>query len=299
MVTTEIFEKLKALQVILARQFELQKKIKSLPDELIQQQATLDTFKAEYIEKNKKYEEVKSQVLATKLSLEETVKIREQGEVAMDNVTSHRDYELLYKQIEDARLKETDLRKTYEIQGRELAKFDEEVRSVKDLIDPQEKDLSDAKADIEKQITEATAEVAQLEKQKAAITPGLDEDILFKFERIIQRNDEGIVAVKNGVCMGCHMMLPAQFANEVHEGDKIIFCPYCSRILYYEQSDEEGQETYFSDTGSLVDIDDDEDLDEDIDDEDAIDEELPNDDSYSEDDIDDAQEQSAEDADID
>ena len=32
------------------------------------------------------------------------------------------------------------------------------------------------------------------------------------------------------------MILPAQFANEVHHGEKILFCPYCSRILFYEEA---------------------------------------------------------------
>ena len=83
---------------------------------------------------------------------------------------------------------------------------------------------------------------------------------------------EGIVAVKGNVCEGCHMILPAQFANEVHTGDKIVFCPYCSRILYYEEM-ADGEEHYFplDDTGSLADLDDEEvDEDEGYDDSDSI-----------------------------
>ena len=92
------------------------------------------------------------------------------------------------------------------------------------------------------------------------------------------------------------MILPAQFANEVHEGDKTLFCPYCSRILFYQESDG-SEEDYYSmaEAGSLSDdlgdefadekLDDDEeysdnenytdkssDYDEDIDDEDDSDE---------------------------
>ena len=64
------------------------------------------------------------------------------------------------------------------------------------------------------------------------------------------------------------MILPAQFANDVRTGDKIVFCPYCSRILYYQEI-EDGEEEYFQmdDTGSLADLSD-EDLDDDYDEED-------------------------------
>ena len=52
------------------------------------------------------------------------------------------------------------------------------------------------------------------------------------------------------------MILPAQFANEVHEGDKILFCPYCSRILFHQNVEAGEEETYFTDedTGSLSDF---------------------------------------------
>ena len=90
------------------------------------------------------------------------------------------------------------------------------------------------------------------------------QEILFKFQRIIQRNSEGIVSVRNGVCSGCHMILPANFANEVREGEDINFCPYCSRILYYEEVSEDQQEDYFDmgAAGSLAGLDEDFDEDE-------------------------------------
>jgi hypothetical protein len=53
------------------------------------------------------------------------------------------------------------------------------------------------------------------------------------------------------------MILPVQFANLVRLGEEIVFCPYCSRILFYEESEGE-EEEFFSneDAGSLSDLDD-------------------------------------------
>ena len=88
------------------------------------------------------------------------------------------------------------------------------------------------------------------------------------------------------------MILPGQFANEVREGENILFCPYCSRILYYEAASEGEQITYYNDTGSLADSDDeledefedeeDSDSSEFIDDENIVDEDDDLDDSDSE-----------------
>ena len=53
------------------------------------------------------------------------------------------------------------------------------------------------------------------------------------------------------------MILPAQFVNEVRDGDEILFCPYCSRILFYQESDE-NEENYYAmaEAGSLSDFED-------------------------------------------
>ena len=79
----------------------------------------------------------------------------------------------------------------------------------------------------------------ELVAEEANITPGLDEEMLFKFERII-RNKEGlgIVALRAGVCTGCQMILPPFFANRVRIGEEIMFCPNCSRIVFYGGDDE-------------------------------------------------------------
>ena len=52
------------------------------------------------------------------------------------------------------------------------------------------------------------------------------------------------------------MILPAQFANEVREGESIKFCPYCSRILFYEEAEESEMEDFstLDETGSLADF---------------------------------------------
>jgi len=61
------------------------------------------------------------------------------------------------------------------------------------------------------------------------------------------------------------MILPAQFVNEVRQSDKIVFCPYCSRVLFYQEGDESQADMIVDiESGSLADLDD---FEEDSDDE--------------------------------
>lgn len=257
METIEIFDRLKSLQVILGRKYELESKIEEAPKQLSSQDELLSRMKKEFIEKNKAYEEVKEKVAHIKTELDATIKVREDGEKAMDNISTNREFEVLSKQISEASTKEADLRKDLQKAETSLAELNDSMKSMESMITAQETDLNASKATLNSELDAYKSELEGLKTQEEQITPGMDQEILFKFQRIIQRNAEGIVAVKNGVCSGCHMILPAQFANEVREGTDILFCPYCSRILYYEEAKEGEEETFFTSSGSLSDFEDD------------------------------------------
>ena len=271
MATQDIFEKLKKLQTILVKKYDLEQKKEEAPKQLGSQEELLARMKKEYIEKNNEYEEVKTKVGQLKLDLDEAVKSREKGEKGMDDIQTHREYEALEKQISEATEKENEVRKELQKEEKLLEEIKETLKINEDMIASQEKDLNSSKDSLNKELASYDSELTKLKKDEDKITPDLDQEILFKFQRIIQRNSEGIVAVRNGVCTGCHMILPAQFANLVREGDSINFCPYCSRILFYEESgDEDAYNSYFSleEAGSLADLDD-----EDFGDEEGFDEE--------------------------
>ncbi|OQX29435.1 MAG: hypothetical protein B0D92_03875 [Spirochaeta sp. LUC14_002_19_P3] len=103
----------------------------------------------------------------------------------------------------------------------------------------QEEELNAEKKKVADETSKKNAQLHELSKQESKMVPNMNEDILFKFKRIIKnKSGIGIVPVKSNVCSGCHMVLPAQFVNDVRSGEKIQFCPYCSRILYWEEGGE-------------------------------------------------------------
>lgn len=269
----EVFDKLKNLQNVLVEKYDLEQQIEKSPKMLDSQDELLARLKKEYIEKNKSYEEVKAEVERLKAELSEVEASREAGEKAMDTITTHREYEALGKQIEEAVEKEGKIRKDLSREEKKLSELDEILRADESMINLQETDLNKSKESLSKEIEGYKEQLENLKKQESEIVPGLKEEIVYKFQRIIQRNSEGIVAVRNGVCTGCQMILPAQFANEVRESEEVLFCPYCSRILFYQEVADSEVEDYstLAETGSLADDDDDyadetEDLDEDVED---------------------------------
>ena len=255
----EIFSKLKDLQDVLVKKYEIEAKKAEAPKDLTAQEELLAVSQKEFIAKNAEYDAIKEKVLQLKFELEQAVKSRESGEQGMDNITTHREYEALEKQVNEAKALESDLRKELQKEEKILTELKENLKISEDMISGQENELAEGKASLDKQINEYEEKLKELKEKEDSITPGLSDEILFKFERIIQRNTEGIVSVKDEVCNGCNMILPSQFVNLVREGNSINFCPYCSRILYYEESENDTAENHYftEDIGSLVDLSDD------------------------------------------
>ncbi len=316
MVTTEVFENLKSLQEILVQKYELEGKKNDAPKQLSNQEDLLAKTQKEFIELKSNYDATQEKVTQLKTQLDEAVKSREEGEKGVANSTTHREYEALEKQISEAKLLEEQVRKDLQKEEKDLAELNERLKNTEESIKFNESELNTSRESLNKELSSYDNKLAKLKVEEDKVTKNINDiyskeenaelkaqEILFKFQRIIQRNSEGIVSVRNGVCSGCHMILPANFANEVREGEDINFCPYCSRILYYEEVSEDQQEDYFDigAAGSLSGLDEDfddddseygEDEDEDsrseFDDEDETDEDAV--DSEDEDDADESDE---------
>jgi predicted nucleic acid-binding Zn-ribbon protein len=276
MTMEEVFQKLRDLQDVLSKKIDIERDLSEIPHGLSTQEELLSRLRKAYNERNGEHDAAKAELNLLKESLLSAGSSREHAEKSMDGINTQREYEALDKEIRDATDKEQQFRKDIQKAEKNIQDIDDGLKRDQGMIEQIEDEVKEKRAFIETKSSEKREELKALTKEEEAITPGLDPETVFKFERIIRsKQGLGIVAVKNGVCTGCHMIRPAQFVNEVHQGDAIIYCPYCSRILFYQES-EEGEETYITDseTGGLSDLDDfgdeeeeDEDYDEDEDNE--------------------------------
>ena len=101
---------------------------------------------------------------------------------------------------------------------------------------------------------ELKAEMAEIEKEKAAARErtaedekllaewnakrnqaraGVNEDLLRQYERVSKFRGSGLAEVRDQKCMGCQVMLRPQTYNEVRSG-QIVVCESCQRVLYFD-----------------------------------------------------------------
>ncbi len=235
----DVLQKLRALQKVLFQRFGTETEIRELPLALSTKIELLNRLKQNYVDRNDSYNETRERINDLRQRAIEAERERERYEGQMDAIRTQREYEALDKEINNANLLEVEVRR--ELQ-REEARLDEmtvALEQEEQRINKQDGEVADEQQRIDTEIAERKTMLEELIAEEATITPGLDEELLFKFERII-RNKEGlgIVALRAGVCTGCQMILPPFFTNRVRTGVEIMFCPNCSRIVFYGGDDE-------------------------------------------------------------
>ncbi len=261
----EVFEKLKSLQVILSTKYTVQDEIRDIPRTLETKIELLNRGKKNYLEKNERHKRTLDELKSLRIRLDDAERIREGYEQQMDLITTQREYEALDKEISDAAEKEQQLRKAILHKEKTLEDLKFQLEEQEELMQLQEEEVSTEQEKMQQILAEKKQELEQLESQEKELVPDIDPEVIFKFERIIKnKSGVGIVPVHRNVCTGWPMSLPPPVFHQVREGNDFKFCPYCSRILFYEEiadsevmvletdDEEESDEATFAD---LVDLD--------------------------------------------
>ena len=249
----DVLNKLKSLQDILSQKFDTEHEMNEIPKILSTKTELLNRLKKSFIDMNDDIENRKKRIRELKQNMLKAEQEREKYEQQMDVIKTQREYEALDKEIKDATVKEQELRRQLQREEKILSEMEINLEKEEVMIKKQEDEIKNEQSRIKHVLKDKTKVLKNLQKEETKITPGLDEEILFKFERIIKsKAGVGIVPIKKGICSGCHMILTPQFSNDVRLGKEIMFCPNCSRILFYQidnqEIDNEAIEYHFKET---------------------------------------------------
>lgn len=239
----ESFDKLQRLQAVIAKKYEIEDQISLVPHDLEEHKLVLNEMHKRYLELTENKRKLQKDYEDLKNKKEEAESNRNRLEQSVETVTLSREFETIQKEIENAMFTEQQARNQMLVKDAKLTEINEmiskqeiTVKAQQDLVTEEEQKLGSVIVDLKDQL-------ADIQKKVDELSLGLSSDLVFKFERIIRnQNNVGIVPVHKNVCEGCHMVLPIQFVNEIRKEDEIFFCPYCSRVLYYEYVPGEDEE---------------------------------------------------------
>lgn len=248
----EVLQKLRSLQEVLFKRFQTEKEIEELPSALASKTESLNRRKQGYLDKNDLYNEIRDNTRTLRDSAIQAEHQREQYESQMDEISTQREYEALDKEIRNSGDLEVEVRRELQREEEHLGEMAILIEKEEGLIAKVDKEVTDERARIEGEVAAQETLLQELLEEEKKITPGLDAELLFKFERIIRSKEGlGIVPLRSGICTGCHIILPPFFTNRVRSGEEIIFCPNCSRIVFYGGEEEFESDAYESTAGEF------------------------------------------------
>lgn len=231
----DMLDLLRELQGILNQKFEIEQKIEELPREIERRNEVVIRMKENFLEFNDKRNTLRKEVIVKRDELERLQESTLKLEKEVGKVSSQKDYEQIERVIKDNSEKEQLIRRELQISEKKISELQEEFTNSETLLQDQEKALNEIKIKMEQDLVKLGAKRKELEAKEAGLTRFMDDSLVFKFERILKsRTGDGIVPIRKNVCYGCHILLPLKIVNDVSEGKKIITCPYCSKILFYD-----------------------------------------------------------------
>lgn len=230
------------LQDVLREKFQLEEEIETIPAALKGKEAALEEANSKYVELNDAFNRAKQDATSNSIQYDEAVRRRTESEKKVELITQQREYEAITKEIDEARIVENSYLKARNASNALVEELDGKLRAQGEECDRIKGEVEDEKAKIDGILQEKRAKIAELDQRSLEIKgEGVSDDIFQKFCKIVKnKNGLGITPIIQGqVCSGCHMILPMQFVNDVRQGTNVTeYCPYCSRILYYQEDEE-------------------------------------------------------------
>jgi predicted nucleic acid-binding Zn-ribbon protein len=157
-------------------------------------------------------------------------------------VKTNKEYEAMLKEIENINKKNSSIED-------EIINLLEEVEKAGTNLKEREAERVEYIKSNERDITRIDEEMDSIDSllkkmlaEDATCREIIKPDLLKRYDVIKEkRNGQAVVPVWKEVCGGCHMNIPPQLYIELQKYEKVMLCPNCNRIIYWEDRDNNDQ----------------------------------------------------------
>lgn len=120
----------------------------------------------------------------------------------------------------------------------ELARQNEATEALTEEMSGVKEQYDTLKTTLDQRLDEAHKRLESLVRKRKKACKVVPPPILGRYEFIRERMENPvIVPVTEGVCHGCHIMIPPQIFNDLQKGQQILSCPNCQRLIHWQQGE--------------------------------------------------------------
>jgi len=209
-------------------------KIKQLEKELEQKRQGLEKEKA-VLEEIQKERRKKEQQLG--IEMERLRKSQDK----LDSVKTNKEYQAVLKEIDDIKRTSSDLETEILIFMEKADEVNKEIKEKENKYQEWVQEFENQKKSIQTEIEKCEEELKNQQKFRQETIKNIHPDLIKRYEMLLKRRQGvAVVPIRDGLCQGCNMNIPPQKFLEIRKNNNAIMsCPFCNRILYFEESSSE------------------------------------------------------------
>ncbi|MEF2144547.1 MAG: C4-type zinc ribbon domain-containing protein [Desulfovibrionaceae bacterium] len=227
-------EQLVVLQSVDDEIINLREELEAAPRELAELEGQLDIFNERMGQVDEKLEMLREQRGRLELEIEEDASKVKKSKNKLMMASNTREYHAMMREM-DSLEKLNRMREEERVAvAEELNRQKEAKQEISGEMEGLQEEHKSKKATLDERVNKAQKRLDTLDKKRKKAGKVVPVPILGRYEFIRERlANPVIVPVTEGVCGGCHIMIPPQVYNELQKGMQILSCPNCQRLIYW------------------------------------------------------------------
>jgi len=155
---------------------------------------------------------------------------------------SNEEYSALIKEIESLKERISQLEDEVILLLDRVEEIKAQESQAQKEVKEKEKALEEAKKRAQGKIQELERNLEARKEERGKLADRIGKRTYQIYEKVKKNRGYAVVRAEKYTCLGCHMEIPPQLFVEVKKGEKIIQCPFCSRILHcWEEASKEAE----------------------------------------------------------
>jgi hypothetical protein len=232
-------EQLIILQQVDDQIIVLREEIEKAPLELSDLEAQLAEFDERRVQIDERVELLKDQQKKLAFEIEEDAGKIKKSKNKLMLVGNTKEYHAMMREM-DSLEKLNRMREEEQVAVKEESqRQDEATESLNEEMAGVKEQYSELKKTLDERLAVAQKKLDSLGRKRKKACKVVPPPILGRYEFIRERMENPvIVPVTQGVCNGCHIMIPPQAYNDLQKGQQILSCPNCQRLIHWKQVEE-------------------------------------------------------------
>ena len=235
-ITQAQIEMLISLQNIEFSKIEVRKTLDAVAAKVAQLEGELKTFSDDVEGEKQKLRDCQARFAEFEEQIQTNDTLVGKIEAKRRSVKTEREYQSLLKEEEQLRARKSQIEE-------EMIALMDQMETTTQTIASKEKELQQIKQQVEDDIQNVKQDAsasetrhADLAREWEATATDIDARLLDKFVKVKNQTADGraLAPVRDAICMACHMNIPPQMYNELQRFDSLKLCPFCFRILYWD-----------------------------------------------------------------